>query len=93
MCQLIDQLASERGMKPDDANYIFSRISDHLVTKIPALKQVIEDVFSDNTADDKLQQNISKTIILLQQHGMKSFQTWKMPHQSITRHQGSDRIL
>jgi hypothetical protein len=92
MCRIIDQLASERGFTPDDANYIFTRISNHLVEKIPALKQVMEDVFAD-APDDELQEHISKMIILLQQHGMKAFKTWQMPHQSIIREQGSSRVL
>jgi len=93
MCRIIDELAGERGIKPDDANYIFTHISDHLVNKIPALKQVIEDVFSDEAEDDKLREHISKTIILLQQHCMDAFKTWQMPHQYIIRQSGNDMIL
>ena len=93
MCQIIDQLAIERGVEPNDANYIFRCISAHLVNKIPALKEVIEDVFADETDDDKLQEDISKAVILLQLHTMKAFQTWHMPNQSIIRQQGSDHIL
>lgn len=93
MCRIIDQLASERGIKPDDADYIFTCISTHLANKIPALKEVIEDVFADETADDKLQEDISKAIIRLQLHTTKVFQTWLMPNQSIIREQGSDDIL
>ena len=92
MCRIIDQLVSERGFTPDDANYIFTVISDHLIEKIPALKQVMEDVFAD-VPDDKLQEHISKMIVLLQQHGMKAFKTWQMPHQSIIRQPGCSRIL
>lgn len=72
---------------------IFSCISAHLVNKIPALKEVIEDVFADEGADDKLQEDISKAVILLQLHTMKAFQTWRMPDQSVIREQGSDDIL
>ncbi len=93
MCHIIDQLAGERGLKPDDANYIFTRISDHLINKIPALKQVIEDVFSEDAGDDMLQEDIGKAIILLQKHTMKAFQTWHIPGQSIIRQEGSDLIL
>ena len=93
MCQIIYQLASERGIKPDDANFIFAGISAHLVNKIPALKKVIEDVFADEEVDEQLQEDISKAVILLQQHTMKAFQTWHMPNQSIIRQEGSDQIL
>ena len=93
MCRIIDHLANERGMKTDDANYIFTCISDHLVNIIPALKQVIEDVFADEAGDDKLREHISKMIMLLQQHAMETFKTWQMPEQCIIRPSGSDQIL
>lgn len=93
MCRIVDQLATERGIRPDDANYIFTCISGHLINKIPALKGVIEDVFADEPADDKLQEDINKAVILLQQHMMREFRTWQMPNQSITRQQGNDEIL
>jgi hypothetical protein len=92
MYQIVQQLASEKGVKPDDANYVFTVISELLVGRIPALKQVLEDVFA-NAEDDKLSERISKMIIHLEQHGKKEFETWQMPLQSIIRQQGSDLIL
>lgn len=92
MCQIIQQLAREKGVTPDDANYVFTLISDLLVSRIPALKQVLEDVFA-NAGDDKLSEHISKMIIHLAQHGKKEFETWQMPLQSIIRQPGSDLIL
>ena len=92
MCRVIDQLAIERGFTSDDANYFFICISDHLFERIPALKQVMEDVFAD-APDDKLQEHISKMIILLQLQGMKAFKTWQMPDPSIIRQPGSSEML
>jgi len=92
MCQIIEQLAGERGIRPDDANYIFNVISDHLVNRIPALKQVMEDIFAE-AGDDELQVHISKMIIILQQPSVEAFKTWQMQHQFIIKRQGTDQIL
>ena len=92
MCRIIDQLAVESGVSPDDANYVFTVISDHLVNRIPALKQVMEDVFAD-AGDDKLREHINTMIILLQQHSIEEYKTWQMPLQSIIRESGSELIL
>jgi hypothetical protein len=92
MCPIIEQLAGERGIRPDDANYIFNVISNHVVNRIPALKQVMEDIFAE-AGDDELRIHISKMIILLQQPGMEEFETWQTPHQFIIRRQGTDQIL
>lgn len=46
-CRIIDQPASEKGIVTEDANYIFTAVTSHLATKVPALKQVTHDVFEE----------------------------------------------
>jgi len=81
MYQIVEQLANDTGVSPDDANYIFTVIAGHLVGKVPALKQVVEDVFTNADAE-KLKEHINKLVVLLQQEGMDKFRTWQMPQQA-----------
>ena len=82
MCLLIEQLAGEKGIDAKDANYIFTLITDHLANKIPALNQVIEDVF-ENVEPNELREHIDKAIELLQQQQWKEkFKDYVMPPQS-----------
>ena len=90
MCQLIEQIASDKGINVDDANYIFIFISAHLLSKIPALSQVIEDVF-ENANEGILQEHINNAIQLIQQQQWKEkFKDCLMPPQTHNygRHQG-----
>ena len=80
MYQIVEQLANDTGISTDDANYFFSIIAGHLVDKIPALKQVVEDVF-ENADPEKLKEHLNKLAVLLQQEGMDKFKTWQMPRQ------------
>ena len=93
MCRIIDELADKRGIKTEDANYIFANISGYLVNKVPALKEIIDDVFSDETKEDALREHIKKLVIRLQQHNMDVFKTWQMPQQGIARAMGNDLLL
>lgn len=93
MYQIIEQLASDTGVTIDDADYIFSVIAGHMINKIPELRQVIEDIFTNADAD-KLKEHVNKMIILLQQQHMDKFKTWSTPqltHQ--IRQTGNDQIL
>lgn len=93
MCQLIEQLASDSSINVNDANYIFTFISGYLVKKVPVLKQIIEDVFSE-AADDKLNDHINKMMLLLQeQQCREKFRTWQMPVQFTIKQSGSEHIL
>ena len=86
MCLLIEQLASDKGINLKDANYIFTFITGHLADKIPALNQVIEDVF-ENAEPDELREHINKAIELLQQQQWKEkFKNYQMPPQSNVHH-------
>jgi hypothetical protein len=79
MCQLIEQLASDKGINVDHANYIYTFISGYLVNKIPALSQVIEDIF-ENPETDKLNEHINKAIELIQQQQWREkFKDYMMP--------------
>ena len=81
MCQLIEKLANDKGINVDDANYIYTFISGYLVNKIPALSQLIEDIF-ENAEADKLKEHISKAIELMQRQQWKEkFKDYMMPPQ------------
>jgi hypothetical protein len=93
MYPIIERLVSDTGITVDDANYIFTAISGDLITKIPPLKQVIEDVFA-NAEPDKLKEHINKMIVLLQQQGMEAYKTWSMPQPvGRIRQSGNNQIL
>ena len=86
MCLLIEQLASEKGINVKDANYIFTFITGYLANKIPALNQVIEDVF-ENAEPNELKEHINKAIELLQQQQWKEkFKGYHMPPQGDVHH-------
>ena len=81
MCKLIEKLANDKGINVDDANYIYTFISGYLVSKIPALSQLIEDIF-ENAEADKLKEHISKAIELMQRQQWKEkFKDYMMPPQ------------
>ena len=90
MCQLIEQLASDKGINVDDANYVFTFISSYLINKIPALSQVIEDVF-ENVEAHKLKEDINKAIELIQQQQWKEkFKHYMIPPYNYTILQTGD---
>jgi len=91
MCQLIEKIASDKGISVEDANYIFTFISDHLLSKIPALSQVIEDVF-ENADEGILLEHISKAMqVIQQQQWQEKFKDCVMPPQtsSYVHHRGA----
>ena len=93
MYQIIEQLASDTGVTIDDATYIFTVISEQMISKIPELKQVIDDIFTNADAD-KLKEHVSKMIVLLQQQYINKFKAWSTPqatHQ--IRETGNDQIF
>ena len=80
MCQIIEQVSSDMGIAVEDATRIFSLFSAFLVSKIPELRQVVNDVFEDVEADI-LSQHIKKLVSLLEKQSMGNFNTWTMPEQ------------
>ncbi len=79
MQQLIEQLAKDTGVTVNEINYIFIAFSGQLVTEIPALQQVIGDVF-DIVEDATLKAHIHKLILHLQEQQFKeTFGAWIMP--------------
>jgi len=80
MCQIIEQVSSDMGIAVEDATRIFSLFSAFLVSKIPELRQVVNDVFDDVEADI-LSQHIKKLVSLLEKQSMGNFNTWTMPEQ------------
>ena len=87
MQQIIKQLANETGITIDEVNYIFIAFSSQLVNKIPALQQVIEDVF-ENVEDDKLKGHINKLILHLQEQQCKeTYGAWIIPQRNEIIHQ------
>ena len=93
MCQIIEQVSSDMGIAVEDATRIFSLFSAFLVSKIPELRQVVNDVFDDVEADI-LSQHIKKLVSLLEKQSMGNFNTWTMPEQpESVRKSFSDLIL
>jgi Flp pilus assembly pilin Flp len=81
---LIKQLAADAGTTFEETGIIVSAITSLLITKLPALTQVIEDVF-ENVETDILKVNIRKLIIKLEEQQCKeTFGAWIPPPQYIT---------
>ena len=78
MHPIIEQIVLDKKISFDDAAYIVNEISGHLVRKVPALQQVIEDIL-ENVEPDLLDEHLNKMIYHLQQRNMESFKTWRMP--------------
>jgi len=93
MQQLIEQLAIESGITVDEVNYIFIAISGLLVSKIPPLQQVIEDVF-ENAEEEKLKEHIGKLIVKLEEQQCKEkFGKWMLPQWNDTTHREQSNKL
>jgi hypothetical protein len=93
MCLLIEKIAADKGINVADANYIFTFISGHLVSKIPALSQVIEDVF-ENVETDKLQEDIHKAAEAIQQQQWREkFKNFQIPPETYVIHQTGGGLL
>lgn len=79
MQQIIEQLSKDTGIKVEEVKSIFTAISGRLVNKVPALQQVIDDVFQ-NAEIEILKEHISKLIIHLQQEQCKEkYMGWNIP--------------
>jgi hypothetical protein len=83
MNSIIEQIALDKKITYDDAAYILNEFSGHLVRKVPALQQVIEDIF-DNVEPDLLDEHLNIMISLLQHRNIESFKNWRMPPITIT---------
>lgn len=92
MCRIIDELTHKKGISAEAADFAFTLITDHLVSKIPALQQVVEDIRKD--ADDTLlNQHINNMVILLQQQQKEALNKGLLFHSIVIRAYGSDMIL
>ncbi|MEO6290106.1 MAG: hypothetical protein ABIO76_09310 [Ginsengibacter sp.] len=78
---ILEQIATDKGVDVNDVIDIFTRFSTLIINKIPELKPVIEDVFI-NVDPDKLNEHITKMIVLLQEKNISKFKTWTMPQLS-----------
>ncbi|HMC87024.1 MAG TPA: hypothetical protein VKI61_15965 [Chitinophagaceae bacterium] len=78
MNPIIEQIVLDKKISYDDADYILKAISGHLVSKVPTLQQVIEDIF-DNVEPDILNEHLNKMISLVQHRNIESFKNWRMP--------------
>ena len=81
MNSMIEQIAKDKDLAIGDVKDIFEKFSMQLSGRIPELKQVIEDVVTNEEAD-KLKEHINKMVILLQQRLRSEFKTWSMPEQN-----------
>ncbi len=78
---ILEQIATDKGVDVNDIIDIFTSFSTLIINKIPELKPVIEDVFII-VDPDKLNEHITKMIVLLQEKNISKFKTWTMPKQS-----------
>jgi hypothetical protein len=94
MCRLIDEVAKEKGINPEDANCIFTFVSAHLLSKVPELNQVFNDVF-ENADAAQLQQHLHHAIDLMQQHQWdEKFKDCIIPPQShVSLHCGGGELF
>jgi len=93
MNSMIEQIAKDKDLAIGDVKDIFEKFSMQLSGRIPELKQVIEDVVT-NEEPDKLKEHINKMIIQLQQRHRADFNTWSMPEQNyIIRRSGSGALF
>jgi hypothetical protein len=92
MCRIIDRLANEKGFIPEDANFVFTFVTERLINKVPALKQIIKNVFEE-LEDDKLKEDISKLAMTQQQQHAERFKNWRMPDGVTIRQSGCKYIL
>lgn len=67
MCQLIEKAASDAGISIKGANGLFLVFTSHIISKVPELGQLIDDVFADIDTE-LLQQHINRAASLIQQH-------------------------
>ncbi|QHS63542.1 hypothetical protein [Chitinophaga agri] len=70
MCRFIERIAADKGMLTEDVQCIVTAVTGYLVKKVPALEQVIEDVFED-AGEDLLNDHIGKMIISIQRDQWK----------------------
>ena len=92
MNSIIEQFAIENGIAINDVKEIFSGFSALLLSKVPELKQVIEDVIV-NEEPGKLKKHLNEMIILLQEKNTVAFKTWSMPQQSYIFRQSESGVL
>lgn len=82
----IEQLAKDTGITVDKANLLLKAISSQLIIKIPALQQILDDVF-ENAEDSQLKKNINNLINKLQeQECREKFRDWLIPQQNDVTH-------
>ena len=89
MQEFIEQLAHERSLSTDEVKVIFIAFANHLITRVPGLRQVVNAVF-ENTADEILQLHINKLIMELQEQQRKeTFGKWLIPERyEVTHREG-----
>lgn len=93
MNSMIEQIAKDKDLAIGDVKDIFEEFSMQLSSRIPELKQVIEDVVT-NEEPGKLKEHINKMIVQLQQRPRAEFKTWSMPEQNyIIRWSGNGALF
>ncbi|HQW82875.1 MAG TPA: hypothetical protein PK987_00355 [Ferruginibacter sp.] len=66
MYQDLKQFANNNGLSIADTSLIFSELSGIIISKIPQLRQVINDVIT-NADDELLQEHVIRLSVLIQQ--------------------------
>lgn len=78
MYQVLKQMANDNGLSMEDTNRIFIAFSGIIVNKIPQLRQVINDVFT-NADDELLQEHVKRLSALIQQQESEKHKTYHSP--------------
>ena len=89
MYKFSEQLANECNLSTGDVNVIMMAFLNHLLSKVPAIKQVVDDVLN-NASDEILRQHINKLIVELQEQQRKeTFGKWLIPERyEVTHREG-----
>jgi hypothetical protein len=90
---IIEQIAIDKGIAINDINDILIGFSYPLLSKVPELKEVIENIVVDEEPG-KLKEHINKMVILLQDKKADVFKTWTMPKETnIFRRSGNGPLF
>lgn len=92
MNEIFEKVAMEKGLTTDEVIDIFSIFTMFILSKVPQLKYVIEDI-SINADPDKLKEHINNMIAVFQMHNEDVFKTWTMPESSYIFRQNENAPL
>ena len=84
MYHIVERIATDNGLTPEQAEHAYSAIVSQLLTDVPELENIIDQVFG-GVEPEKLQQEIIKLIHQLQYRGHEYLKHMKIPEQTYFR--------